>query len=110
MSSVELLRASGHDVVSISEVDPSTIDPDVISRAVREDPFILTFDRDYGDLIFRQQVTPPPGIIYLRLVPTSPEEPGGILSELLDRTDITFDGQFTVVSRRELRQRELPSS
>jgi predicted nuclease of predicted toxin-antitoxin system len=94
--------------VSISEVDPSVPDTTVIARAAREDRFILTFDRDYGDLIFRQQVASPPGIIYLRLVPTSPEEAGEIVMELLARTEIRFDGQFTVVSRRELRQRALP--
>jgi hypothetical protein len=46
--------------MSIAEVDPAALDPDVIARAVRDDRFKLTFDREYGDLIFRQQITPPP--------------------------------------------------
>jgi len=110
LPSVIILRSAGHDVVSISEVDPSALDPAVIERAVRENRIILTFDRDYGDLIFRQLVTPPPGVIYLRLVPSTPSEPAAIVLQLLAQPDITLERRFTVVSRREIRQRNLPAS
>ncbi|MGH9176151.1 MAG: DUF5615 family PIN-like protein, partial [Vicinamibacterales bacterium] len=71
---------------------------------------ILTFDRDYGDLIFRQRVAPPPGVIYLRLVPATPEDPAGIVQDTLAAPGIELEGRFTVVSRREIRQRELPDA
>lgn len=107
--SVVLLRATEHDVVSIAEVDPAALDPSVIERAVREDRFILTLDRDYGDLIFRQRVPSPPGVIYLRFIPVSPEEPAEIVRQLLSQAGITLEGRFTVVSRREVRQRDFPN-
>lgn len=107
--SVVLLRAAGHDVVSIAEVEPAALDPSVIERAVRDDRFILTFDRDYGDLIFRQRVPPPPGVIYLRFIPTSPEEPATLVQQVFAQPDIALEGRFTVVSRREIRQRDFPN-
>jgi predicted nuclease of predicted toxin-antitoxin system len=110
LPSVVLLRAAGHDVVSISEVDPAALDPAVIERAIREGRFILTFDRDYGDLIYHKRVDPPLGVIYLRLIPTSPEEPASIVLQVLAQPDVTLDGRFTVVSRREVRQRVFPPS
>jgi len=108
LPSVVLLRTAGHDVVSIAEVDPAALDPSVIERAVRDARYILTFDRDYGDLIFRKRVMPP-GVIYLRFIPTSPEEPATIVHQVLVQPGITLEGRFTVVTRQEVRQRDLPN-
>ena len=53
LPSVRLLREAGHDVVSISEETPGITDSQVLSRAVSEQRIILTFDRDYGVMIYR---------------------------------------------------------
>ena len=52
LTSVRLLRQAGHDVVSITEETPGVADDHILARAVIEDRIILTFDRDYGELIF----------------------------------------------------------
>jgi predicted nuclease of predicted toxin-antitoxin system len=51
--SVQLLRQANYDVASITEDSPGIEDPEVLARAVDEQRIILTFDRDYGELIFR---------------------------------------------------------
>jgi predicted nuclease of predicted toxin-antitoxin system len=42
---------------------------------------LLTFDRDYGELIFRYQYKPEKGVIYLRLDKYQPQEPGLIIED-----------------------------
>ena len=44
--------------------------------AEREKRVILTFDRDYGELLFRHRLGRPRGVIYFRYDPATPEEPG----------------------------------
>ena len=51
--SVVYLRSAGYDVAYGSEDAPRAEDSEVIARAVLEGRIILTFDRDYGELIYR---------------------------------------------------------
>lgn len=110
LPSVDALRAAGHDVASISRESPGLPDPAVLARALAEDRLVLTFDRDFGELIFARGESGRPGVVLLRFVPASPTEPGALMSELLDRSDFTLAGFFTVVDRDHVRQRRLPSS
>ncbi len=80
----------------------------MLARAVREGRFILTFDRDYGELVFARRQVPPVGIFYFRFRPRTPEEPAQRLLAVLASPELRFDGQFTVVERDDLRQRQLP--
>lgn len=60
------LRAQAWDVLSIGESYAGGADIDVLACACRENRWLLTHDRDYGQLIFQQQKPAPPGVIYLR--------------------------------------------
>ena len=51
--SIKLLRDSGLVITSIQEKCPGISDAEVLEMAVESDLIILTFDRDYGELIFR---------------------------------------------------------
>ena len=48
----------------MAEVAPRSPDSDVLMRAEREDRLLLTEDKDFGDLVFRQ-ARPVPGIVLL---------------------------------------------
>jgi predicted nuclease of predicted toxin-antitoxin system len=108
LSSVRVLRQVGYDIASITEDSPGIEDTEVLSRAVEEQRFILTFDRDYGELIYRLRLPPPVGVIYLRFRPQSPEEPATIILNLLQTEDLQFENKFTVIDREQIRQRPLP--
>ena len=73
--------------------------------AIAENRIILTFDRDYGELIFKYNYRPEAGVVYLRLNEYDSDEPGKIVEQLL--TDIYFDTKrkLTVVSEETIRQR-----
>src|SRR5215207_7706187 len=82
-ASIQLLRQSGYDVLAISETSPGVTDQVVLQLAVRQNCVILTFDRDYGELIFRFKILPPVGVIYLRYDPSFPTEPAEHIQRLL---------------------------
>ena len=48
-----------------------------------EQRVILTFERNYGELIYRWRLRSPKGVIYLRFRPHTPEERASILLNLL---------------------------
>jgi len=73
-----------------------------------EERVILTFDRDYGELIYRLRLRSPRGVIYLRFRPHTPQEPASILLNLLQTEGLQFEERFTVVERDQIRQRPLP--
>lgn len=60
------LRILGHDVAYMSDVAPRATDTEVMSRAHSENRVLLTEDKDFGDLVFRQ-ARPVPGIVLLRI-------------------------------------------
>jgi len=105
--SVRLLRHAGHRVVSIIQEAPGSKDEDILKRAHAERLIILTFDRDYGELIYRYQALPPAGVVYFRFAPATPSEPAEILIKVMDRADLSVIGKFTIVERDRVRQRSL---
>jgi predicted nuclease of predicted toxin-antitoxin system len=108
LQSVRLLRQADLEVASITEDSPGIEDSEVLARAADEQLVILTFDRDYGELIYRWRLRSPKGVIYLRFRPHTPEEPASILLNLLQTEGLQFEEWFTVVERDQIRQRPLP--
>ena len=87
--SVKRLRAAGHDVASVIEDSPGVKDHQVLARAHEESRIILTFDRDYGDLIYRRKLPMPAGVLYLRFDPVSPEEPAEFILLEFGENEVT---------------------
>jgi predicted nuclease of predicted toxin-antitoxin system len=48
------LRAAGVDVVSVTEIMPAASDDQVMEYARKERRWIVTFDRDYGEFVFKK--------------------------------------------------------
>lgn len=105
--SVGYLRNCGFDVLCIAEDAVSLNDRDVLALAVAERRWILTFDRDYGELIFMRGLMAPPAVVLFRMKSYRPEEPGRVFVGLLD-TKTEFEGHFVVIDQMELRKRRLP--
>jgi predicted nuclease of predicted toxin-antitoxin system len=109
LTSVHLLRSAGYYITSITEESSGITDDKVLEIAVNEQRLILTFDRDYGELIYRLKKPSPPGVIYFRYAPQTPEQPGQDLLLLLNTEDLCLERRFTVVESNQIRQRPLPS-
>lgn len=107
IASVQLLRDAGHDTVAVAESFPGSTDREVLSRAAQERRIVVTFDRDYGELIFRHRLPAPAGIIYLRFQPATPTEPAERLLQLASLVASLAD-MFIVIDRDQIRHRPLP--
>ncbi|NIV16365.1 MAG: hypothetical protein GWN62_35460, partial [Aliifodinibius sp.] len=81
---------------AISEDSPGIQDNNVLIKAGKTNSIIITFDRDYGELVFKRNLSPPSGIVYLRFIPKSPEEAAQYILNLLNRKEITIEGNLTV--------------
>ena len=105
--SILLLRKNGLEVISISENWSGISDEEVLSKAVDENLIILTFDRDYGELLFKYKRESPPAVIYYRIKGKTPQDAAIILFDLLDNQSIMIDNYFTVIEENAIRQRKL---
>jgi predicted nuclease of predicted toxin-antitoxin system len=107
--SIRLLRIADHKVESIIENSPGIKDREVLRFAEENNLVILTFDKDYGELIYRHRLAPPAGIVHFRFSPSTPEEPATMLLNIMEKGVADFSGKFTVVEREGIRQRKLPA-
>jgi predicted nuclease of predicted toxin-antitoxin system len=110
LASVRKLRELGYDVLSISERSPGISDLEVLRLAAEESRILLTFDGDYGELVFIRMVTAPPAVIYLRFAPMAPLEPAESVLAFISQQSSRIIGNFCVLERSLVRLRPLPSS
>ncbi|MBM3589441.1 MAG: hypothetical protein FJX33_16980 [Alphaproteobacteria bacterium] len=103
------LRQAGLDVQAVAELSPGASDAQVLKRAAAEGRWLLTFDRDYGELVFARSVPAPPAIVYLRQGPFAPDWPASAILDLLPQAG-WVTGHLVVVSGRSVRHRALPAA
>lgn len=103
------LRAAGLHVDSVAEIMPGASDAVVLAHAAHGGAWLLTFDRDYGELVFARRAPPPPAIVYLRQGAYLPTWPADAVRAALDRADFVR-GHLVVISGRAMRRRALPSA
>lgn len=103
-SVIAALVAAGFDVVSIADTMPSIDDLDVLRQACAADRRLLTFDSDFGDLVFFHGVPPPPAILFFRMHPIIVAE---VQAAALRALAEVPDGYFAVVGRDATRLRLL---
>jgi len=106
---IRKLRAAGVNVVAVSEVMPAASDKDVMEYARREQRWIVTFDRDYGDLVFREGLLPPPAILFFRQEPYPPDRPADLVLAMLSVPQ-QAEGCMVVISERNIRRKHFPAN
>ena len=104
--STRRLRGAGLDVLAIAETFAGMDDVDVLALAVRERRWLITFDRDYGELLFARRHPAPPAVILLRVESYRPEEPA-VWVEGLIGNEPEHLGRFTVFNGLTSRSRPL---
>jgi predicted nuclease of predicted toxin-antitoxin system len=103
--SILFLREHGYNVLSIQEAHQGISDNEVMLIAKEQNLIILTFDRDYGELIFRYAIENPPSVVYFRSKGDGPLFVGQILHDLLLSNQIDISAAFTVIDKSSIRQR-----
>ncbi|PSR55810.1 hypothetical protein AHMF7605_21070 [Adhaeribacter arboris] len=104
MPSIRELRATGLLVKSITEDSPGITDKQVIEIAQGESLIILTFDKNYGELIFKYNLSSPPAVVFFRYKGTTPDFAGKLLQQLVQENTIKLQNTFTVIEENNIRQ------
>jgi predicted nuclease of predicted toxin-antitoxin system len=101
-----LLRARGHIVFSIAELFPSISDIQVLNYAVNQNAALLTNDKDFGELVHRQNL-PHYDIVLLRLRKMSPLSKAKVLTDVINKHGEELISAFTVISVNSVRIRHV---
>lgn len=105
LASVHRIHRAGHDVLRIEAGESDLV---VLEEARSEARIVVTYDRDFGFLVFRTRAPIPPGIVYFRSQPIAPESTALDLLAIMDTPGVVLEGWLTVVEPGRIRQRPLP--
>jgi len=102
---VERLRLDGHDVLYVAEMEPSIADEVVLQRANEHSALLVTEDKDFGELVYRQQLVHL-GVVLLRLMGLASLTRANLVSKVLEEHGEEMPNAFTVVAPGALRIRK----
>lgn len=91
------LADAGHEVERVADVIQSADDPRVLSYAISSGAVLVTFDADFGRMIFAEHHPSPKAVIYLRSPPPSPAETIRRILRVLASDSPRLDGHFVSV-------------
>jgi predicted nuclease of predicted toxin-antitoxin system len=103
---VKWLRSSGHNVASAAEISAGAADVEWLARAESEGRLILTSDKDFGELVFRDRCNSH-GVILLRLESLPIDLRLNRLKEAWGVIEANPSGRFIVVTPRRVRVKPL---
>ncbi|NPV02549.1 MAG: DUF5615 family PIN-like protein [Brevinematales bacterium] len=106
-ASIVFLRRNGIDIQSVKEINRGITDFQVMQISAEENRIILTFDKDYGEIIHKNNVKFTVGIVLFRFIPHNPDETGEIFLKIVRESTIELEKKFTVIERDRLRQKNL---
>jgi len=98
---VNALTEKGVDIVSTRTIATAIRDEAVLKAANSRERVLVTFDADFGELIFKQRIKSH-GIILLRFAPKSSEQVINAISHLL-KTQHQIENHFIIVEEKRVR-------
>ena len=78
-------------------MEPGASDDIVLDRANEKNALLVTADKDFGELVFRQGLVNF-GVVLLRLAGLSPEKKAGIVADVLRDREAELLQAFSVIS------------
>jgi predicted nuclease of predicted toxin-antitoxin system len=96
------LRDQGHDVFSVYDDARGLDDKSILQRACDEERILVTCDKDFGELIFRDEL-PHKGVLLIRTADQEPAKLIDLLSRVLaDHADQLAE-HFVVATENRVR-------
>lgn len=99
------LRQNGHQVLYVAEFEPGTSDDVILSQANDLHAPLLTADKDFGELVYRQSLIHA-GVILIRLAGLSSEAKAKVVAAVVQERSSEFLQAFTVISPGLVRVRK----
>jgi predicted nuclease of predicted toxin-antitoxin system len=104
---VQAARQAGHDIEWIAQSSPGADDDAVLATAMAANRILLTFDKDFGEMAFREGKQATCGVILFRPHVRSPDYVAQFMCAVLSQT-VTWQGNFSVAQEGKLRVVPLP--
>jgi len=101
---VERIRRDGYEVQAVAEISPGISDTQVLSRANEAGAVLLTADKDFGELVFRQRQVHS-GVVSVRLAGHAPEVKAEIVAAAINAHADELEFGFSVVTGKAVRIR-----
>ncbi|MEJ5312194.1 MAG: DUF5615 family PIN-like protein [Anaerolineae bacterium] len=105
---VRTLRALAYDVAFVAETEPDKSDEAILGQSLEEQRVILTEDRDFCTLVFRDR-RPAYGIVLMRIPPTERPRRADRITTLVAEYPSRLPGSMTTLSLTNIRIRPLPT-
>src|SRR5436305_11474497 len=93
---VEHLRQDGHGVTYVTEMEPGISDETVLQRANEQEALLLTVDKDFGELTYRQKLIH--HVVLIRLAGPLNKTKAELVAQALRERGAEFKNAFTVIS------------
>lgn len=104
---VRTLRALGYDVLFIAEQSPGVPDDDVLLLSVNSERILLTEDRDFCELVFRDG-KPGYGVVLVRIPAEQRLRKADRITTLVKEHRERLPGAMTTLTLAQIRIRPLP--
>ena len=101
---VDRLRREGHAVKYVAELEPGISDDIVLKIANEEESLLLTADKDFGELVFRQRRLSS-GIVLIRLAGLSPDKKAEVVASAIKKHAPEMPKTFSVIMPGNIRIR-----
>ena len=101
---VEQLRQDQHQIIYVAEIEMGISDDEVLTLSNQSDTLLLTADKDFGELVFRQKRLFN-GVVLIRLSGLSAKKKAEIVSEAIAKHEKEILNAFTVISYNSIRIR-----
>lgn len=102
---VAFLAKLGHSAIHTREIKLSLKDFEILKIAIEQKFIILTFDKDFGELVFKKDKSHN-GVIFLRLEDQTNKNVMRVLTWLLSTyEDNRFKNKFVTITEKEDRLR-----
>ncbi|MFH1760713.1 MAG: DUF5615 family PIN-like protein [bacterium] len=102
---IDSLIINGFTVLYVKEMAPGISDDAVIHIANSESALVLTADKDFGELVFRQKRTVH-GVILFRLAGLSPKQKAEKICWAINNYSDKLTRNFTVITHKTIRIRK----
>ena len=103
---VERHRQDGHQVWDVAEMEPGISDDVVLDLANRQGALLLTADKDFGEIVFRQHRLSG-GVVLVRLAGLSADRKASAVVTAITEVASKLPGAFTVITPGLCRTRRL---
>lgn len=102
---VDHLRKIGYEILYVPEIEQGISDEKVLDIANKESAILITADKDFGELVFRQnKITS--GIVLIRLTGLQPDVKAAITVTAIKEHQEEIRNNFMVITSETVRIRK----